>query len=265
MKKILLIFFMIFLWACQKQGENMQTHSRQVINCAHRGASGHAPENTLAAVRVAMGMEAQMAEIDIQQTADDRLVLLHDDELNRTTNGEGFLWQKNYDELKRLDAGSWFDAKFAGEPLPTLEEVIALARGKIKLNIEVKLHGHERNIAKLVVDTIRRENFQQECIVTCFGHAVADEIKKLAPELQVGYIFGTEEYHEGVFSGGADLLSANHRLISPEFMQKARAANKQVHVWTVNDTLLMQRMLDFGVDAIITNYPDQLAEVMRKL
>ncbi len=241
----------------------MHADSSQFINCAHRGASGYAPENTLTAIRVAMKMGAQMAEIDVQQTADDRLVLLHDDELDRTTNGAGFLWQKNFQEVKDLDAGSWFNATFAGEPLPILEQAMALVRGKIKLNIEVKLHGHERNVAKLIVDTIRRENFQKECIVTSFGHAVADEIKQLAPELQVGYIFGSEEYHEDVFSAKTDLLSANHRLISPEFMQKAHAANKQVHVWTVNDSLLMQRMLDLNVDAIITNFPDRLAEMVR--
>lgn len=262
--RTLLIFSITAVLACQKQGEQMQTPLRKVINCAHRGASGHAPENTLAAIRMALAMGAHMSEIDVQQTADDRLVLLHDDELGRTTNGTGFLWQKTYDEVKKLDAGSWFGAKFSGEPLPTLEEVIAAVRGKIKLNIEIKLHGHERNVAQLVVDTIRRERFQSECIVTSFGHAVADEIKQLAPELQVGYIFGREEYHEGVFSGGVEVLSANHSLIDAEFMRKARAAGKQVHVWTVNEAALMRRLLDLGVDAIITNYPDRLAEVLRE-
>ncbi len=195
-------------------------------NCAHRGASGHAPENTLAALQLAMEVGAQMSELDIQQTADDRLVLLHDDELERTTNGSGLLWQKTLAELKNYEAGSWFAPQFDGEPLPTLEEVFALARGKMKLNIEVKLHGHEREIAKLVVETIRREKFEKECLVTSFGHHVADEIKALAPELKTGYIFGKEEYHEGVFNGPVEVLSVNHYLISPEFLRKARAAGK---------------------------------------
>jgi len=235
-----------------------------IINCAHRGASGHAPENTLAAFRVAMEMGAHMSELDVQQTADDRLVLLHDDELERTTNGSGMLWQKELAELQKYEAGSWFAPKFAGEPLPTLEEVVALVRGRMQLNIEVKLHGHERDLARLVVETIRREKFEAECIVTSFGHQVADEIKKLAPEIRVGYIFGKEEYHEGVFNGPVEVLSANHYLISPEFMRKARAAGKDVHVWTVNDKPLMHRMLELGVDAIITNFPDRLAEVIRE-
>ncbi|NUO82829.1 glycerophosphodiester phosphodiesterase, partial [candidate division KSB1 bacterium] len=119
-------------------------------------------------------------------------------------------------------------------------------------------------LARLVVETIRREKFEAECIVTSFGHQVADEIKKLAPEIRVGYIFGKEEYHEGVFNGPVEVLSANHYLISPEFMRKARAAGKDVHVWTVNDKPLMHRMLELGVDAIITNFPDRLAEVIRE-
>lgn len=264
MKNLVFILPLLILNSCAVKDDYGISNVKTLINCAHRGASGHAPENTLAAMRLAMSMGAHMAELDVQQTADDRLVLLHDDDLERTTNGAGPLWQKPLAKLKTYEAGAWFAPEFAGEPLPTLEEVIALVRGKMKLNIEVKLHGHERNVAKLVVETIRRENFQNECLVTSFGHELVDEIKALAPELQAGYIFGREEYHEGVFRGPVEVLSVNHYLISPEFMRKARAAGKQVHVWTVNDKPLMQRMSDFKVDAIITNFPDRLAEVIRE-
>ncbi|KAA0229489.1 glycerophosphodiester phosphodiesterase [candidate division KSB1 bacterium] len=253
----------LFLITCQPEGNKMPAHLQTTINCGHRGASGHAPENTLAAIRLAMEMGAQMTEIDVQQTADDQLVLFHDDSLARTSSGRGLLWQKNLAELKMLDAGSWFNAQFAGEPLPTLAEAIALVRGKIKLNIEVKLHGHERNIAQLVVETIRREQFEQECIVTSFGFEVADEIKRLAPELSVGYIFGPREYREEVFSGNVEVLSTHHSLVDAAFVQKARAAGKEVHVWTVNEKPLMNKLLDLGVNAIITNYPDRLAEVLK--
>jgi glycerophosphoryl diester phosphodiesterase len=242
----------------------MHSNPSTFTNCAHRGASGHAPENTLAAMRLAMEMGAHMSELDVQQTADDRLVLLHDDDLDRTTSGRGPLWQKPLAELQSYEAGKWFAPQFAGEPLPTLEDVISLVRGKMKLNIEVKLHGHERDIAKLVVATIRSEKFENECLVTSFGHEVADEIKALAPELKVGYIFGKDEYHERVFEGPVEVLSVNHYLISAEFMKRARAANKEVHVWTVNEKPLMHRLMDLGVDAIITNYPDRLAEVARE-
>ena len=140
-----------------------------------------------------------------------------------------------------------------------------MVRGKMKLNIEVKLHGHEREVAKLVVDKIKAANFADQCIVTSFGHEVADSIKALAPELTVGYIFDHTQYSDAVFAGPVDLLSANYWLITEDFMQKARTAGKQVHVWTVNDKPTMRRMLEMGVDAVITNYPDRLAEVVAEV
>lgn len=243
----------------------MKTNLNHFINCAHRGASGHAPENTLAAMQKAIEMGAQMSELDVQQTADDALVLFHDDSLNRTSTGSGLLWQKTLDELQTLDAGSWYGEAFRDEPVPTLEQVFELVRGKMKLNIEVKLHGHEREVAKLVVDKIKAANFADQCIVTSFGHEVADSIKALAPELTVGYIFDHTQYSDAVFAGPVDLLSANYWLITEDFMQKARTAGKQVHVWTVNDKPTMRRMLEMGVDAVITNYPDRLAEVVAEV
>lgn len=257
------IALIIFLFACsEKKNEMTGNKTEKPIICAHRGASGHAPENTLAAMRMAMEMGAHMAELDVQQTADDRLAVFHDDKLNRTSTGSGFLWEKSLAELQEMDAGAWFDPHFRGEPIPTLEEVIALVRGKMRLNIEVKMHGHEREVAKLVVETIRRENFIEQCLVSSFDRQVVDQIKRLAPELKVGYIFSKKEYDERVFAGPVEVLSANERLIDQTFMQRAHAAGKEVHVWTVNDTAKMRKMIDLGVDCIITNYPDRLVSIL---
>jgi glycerophosphoryl diester phosphodiesterase len=228
------------------------------ICCAHRGASGYAPENTLAAIRLAMEMGADMCEIDVQQTADDRLAVMHDDTLARTTNGTGNLWEMTLAELQKYDAGSWFDTRFAGEKLPALEQVIELVRGRMPLNIEAKIHGHERNLASLIVETLKRERFDDECVVTSFDHRVVDEIKTLAPELTAGCIFGWREFSAAVFSGKAKLLSAHYSLVDAAFLERACAAEKKVHVWTVNDQWLMRRMIEMGVDGIITNYPARL-------
>jgi glycerophosphoryl diester phosphodiesterase len=233
------------------------------ILCAHRGASGHAPENTLAAIRLAMDMGAEMCELDVQQTADDHLVVMHDDTLDRTTNGKGNLWEMTLAELQQYDAGSWLDPRFAGEKMPTIEQVIALVRGKMALNIEVKMHGHERNVAQLMVDTIRRENFVDACVVTSFDRNVVDSIKALAPELKVGYIFGWREYAPEVFSGNVELLSTHYSLVDSTFLAKAHATGKKVHTWTVNDYWLMRRLIELGGDGIITNYPDRLREISR--
>jgi len=230
--------------------------------CAHRGASGHAPENTLAAFRLALEMGADMCELDVQQTADDRLIVIHDDTLERTTNGKGNVWEMPLSELQKYDAGSWFALKCAGEKLPTLEQAMVLGRGKMKLNIEVKMHGHERNIAALVVATIRREKFENECVVTSFDWKVAGEIKTLAPDLKVGYIFGWKEFSPEVFAGPVDLLSAHYSLADSTFLARAHAAGKKVHVWTVNYKWMMRRLIKLGVDGIITNYPERLKEVI---
>ncbi|MDZ7290776.1 MAG: glycerophosphodiester phosphodiesterase family protein [candidate division KSB1 bacterium] len=230
----------------------------QFFRCAHRGASGYAPENTLAAFRLAMEMGAEMCELDVQQTADDRLVVMHDNTLDRTTNGKGNVWEMTLAELQKYDAGSWFDPRFAGETLPSLEQVVELVRGEMKLNIEVKMHGHERNVAQLVVETLRHEKFVDECVVTSFDRSVADEIKSLAPELKAGYIFGWKEFSSEVFSGKVELLSAHYSLVDASFVERARIAGKSVHVWTVNEQALMRRLMELGVDGIITNYPDRL-------
>lgn len=235
----------------------------QFIVCAHRGASGHAPENTLTAIRLAMEIGAEMCEIDVQQTADDHLVVMHDDTLNRTTSGKGNLWEMTLSELQQYDAGSWYDRRFAGERLPAIEQVIALVRGKMALNIEIKLHGHERNIAPLVVDTLRREKFENECVVSSFDRKVIDEIKSRAPELKTGYIFDWRNFTPEVFRGSVELLSVHYSLIDVPFLAQARAADKKVHVWTVNDQWLTRRLIELGVDGMITNYPDRLFAVRR--
>jgi len=218
----------------------------------------------MAAFRLAMEMGADMCELDMQQTADDRLVVMHDDMLDRTTNGKGNVWEMTLAELQKYDAGSWFDSRFAGEKLPSLEQVTELVRGKMQLNIEVKMHGHERDVATLVVETIRREKFQNDCVMTSFDWSVVDQIKKMAPDLKAGYIFGWKEFSAEVFAGPVDLLSSHYSLVDSFFLERAHQTGKKVHVWTVNYKWLMRRLIKLGVDGIITNYPDRLREVINE-
>jgi glycerophosphoryl diester phosphodiesterase len=231
--------------------------SKSCLLCGHRGASGHAPENTLAAFRLAIDMGVDLCELDVQQTGDDRFAVIHDTTLGRTTNGRGAVWKHTLAALQKLDAGSWYGKSFADERVPSLEDVMALARGSIKLNIELKTHGHERNVAKLLVAAIRRERFENDCLISSFDHRLANEIKSLAPELVVGYIFGKLEFNERLFSGRANVLSAHFPLITGEFIKKARKNMKQIHAWTVDRPEDMRRMVAVETDVIITNYPDR--------
>ena len=231
------------------------------INCAHRGASGHAPENTIAALEIAIALGAQMAEIDIQQTADDRFAVFHDDLLDRTTNGAGPLWEKTLAELQALDAGSWFGPEFAGQRIPSLEEVLEFTRGRLPLNIELKLHGHERRVVDLAIRALHDNNIEDHCprggLITSFDHGIAAAIKQADPALTVGAIVGREQYSDKAFTLPVDVLSMEKSLVEEDFMATARGAGKQVHVWTVNEPEDFRRLIDLGVDAVITNYPDR--------
>ena len=233
----------------------------RTINCAHRGASGHAPENTIAAVEKAIALGAGMAEIDIQQTADDRFAVFHDDTLERTTNGSGPLWEKTLAELQALDAGSWFGPEYIGERIPSLEDVLETTCGRLPLNIELKLHGHERQLVDLVIRTLHDNNIEDRCLrnslVTCFDHRVAVAVKQADRALTVGAILGRQQDTDRIFALPVDVLSAEKSLVDADFMAAARRAGKQVHVWTVNDPEDMRRLIDLGVDAVITNYPDR--------
>lgn len=231
------------------------------LNCAHRGASGHAPENTIAALEKAIALGADMAEIDIQQTADDRFAVFHDLDLDRTTDGSGPLWTAPLAQLQALDAGSWFGPGFAGEAVPSLDKVLEITRGRLPLNLELKLHGQERDVVDLVIRTLHDNNIEDHCprpgLITCFDHAVAAQIKRADPTLQVGAVLGKQQFSRGIFTAPVDVLSAEKTLVDADFMAAARAAGKQVHVWTVNEPEQMRRLIDLGVDAVITNFPDR--------
>jgi len=235
-----------------------------MINCAHRGASALAPENTLAALQLAAKLGATMAEIDLQQTADDELALLHDDDLDRTSNGSGPLWDKSLKELQSLDMGSWFSEKFQREQIPTLEDVINAMDGQLKLNLELKLHGHERDLEQLVVKKIRELNCAQWCLLTSFDHAIIDRLLDLAPELKAGYIVGKGGWHDGLLESRVAVLSLEKTLVTAHRVQRAHASGKEIHAWTVNQENEMKQLQEAGVDAFISNHPDLVAAFLNK-
>ena len=187
---------------------------------------------------------------------------MHDESLKRTTNGTGKIWTFTLKELKQLDAGSWFGEEFKGEPIPTLLEVIQRVKGKMKLNIEVKVSRDEPEIARKVVDVIRSEAFEKECIVTSFDRKIVENVKHIAPDIKTGFIFN-KEYPKDVFEGNWEALCCNYRIVNKEFVLKAKNSHKLIYVWTVNRKEEMRRLIDLKVDGIITNVPDLLKEVVK--
>ena len=241
-----------------------QDESKGLIVIAHRGASRAAPENTLSAMKKAIEFGADYAECDVSQTKDGEIVLFHDEEMERTTGKEGMIWDYTLAELREMEVGSWFKEEFRGEPIPTLREVIRLVKGKIKLNIEVKISENEPGIAQKVVDIVRAENFSKNCMITSFDMETVKTFKAIAPDLRTGLIFD-KEYRPDVFEGNWDILSSNYKLVDAEFVRLAKKSGKKTYVWTVNEREEMLRLIRLGVDGIITDKPDLLKSVLAEI
>jgi glycerophosphoryl diester phosphodiesterase len=237
------------------------SYSQKVIITAHRGASGHAPENTLASFNKAIQLGTDFCELDAQETSDGVLIIVHDKNFKRTSGVDKNIWETSYAETKKIDAGSWYDKAFAGEKIPRLDEVINAVRGKAKLNIELKTNGHEVKLAERVVALITQMDFIDDCIITSFDHAMINKVKEMNPKIKAGYIFSKFPDFD-VFTSKADLLSVNSSLVDKEFVEKAFKNGKEVHVWTVNDEKDMKKFIDLNVTSIITNYPDKVKEVL---
>jgi len=230
----------------------------KIINCAHQGASALALENTLAAIELAAKLGASWIEIDLQQTADDELVLFHDNNLNRTSTGSGPLWKKSLQELQLLDAGSWFSSQYAGEPIPTVEFIIKTMKGNLNFNIELKLHGHERNLEELMARKIDEMDCANECLVTSFDHTTIDRLHRLAPGVKTGYIIGKGQWKDSLLKSHVEILSLEKTMVTLERVQKAHAEGKKIHAWTVNEEAEMKHLQAMKVDAFISNHPDRV-------
>jgi len=265
LRAILTIFILLsqlVLIACSKEESKMVTKKNNILVVGHRGASGYAPENTLSAMKKAIEMRAAMSELDVQETADGKIILLHDGSLKRTSGVDKNIWETNYADLKGLDMGSWFSKDYIDEPLPTLKEIIDLVRGKMKLNIELKANEHEKMLAERSLKVVTDNNFLDQVVFTSFKFDEIRKIRELNNEVKVGYIFGKLPKDVDVFSEDVDLLSAHYKTVDADFIQKAKAAGKEVAVWTVNEPEDMNRMIEIGVDQIITNYPDILRKIL---
>jgi glycerophosphoryl diester phosphodiesterase len=221
---------------------------------AHRGHSRAAPENTLSAIRKAIESKADYAEIDVQQTADGVVVLLHDRDLKRVAGLSRRLDELTYDEVRKLDVGSWFDPSFADERIPTLAEAIELARGKIKLNIEMKYFGPDQGLAEAVARLLVERNFEADCIITSFNYDALRTVKQHNPPLRTGLIVA--QVLGDVNRLDVDALSVQASSLTDEMLRDAHRAGREVHVWTVNEPREITQMMSRGVDNLITNDPD---------
>jgi glycerophosphoryl diester phosphodiesterase len=243
---------------------------------AHRGASGLAPENTLAAFRLAADLGAEAIETDLRLTGDGRIVLIHDRRLRRTTNGRGRVARKTFDELRRLDAGSWFPKHawhkrraarpFAGEFIPSLEELLDLARERdLGLYLEIKAPCSQGTEQALVA-AIRNAGAQARSTVISFDAAVLQRVRQADPTLTLGYTFGWRQpvAVPRALQAGATVILPRASRTTPRLIAEAKGHGLKVISWRVNDTQRMKQLMALGgLDGIMSDFPDRLAAVVR--
>jgi glycerophosphoryl diester phosphodiesterase len=227
---------------------------------AHRGFSGRAPENTMAAFRLALELKVDGLELDVQRSKDGELVICHDPIVNRTTDGQGAINDLTWEELRRLDAGSWFNSRFKNERIPRLRTLLELIqKSDLLINIELKTDvfaypGIEEQLVKL----IKAFELVEQCIVSSFNHYSLLRITKALPELKTGILYNANLYQPWTYAKRLKVaaLHPKYTSVSAEMVAQARQNGLLVNTWTVNEPVVIQRMIAAQVDAIITNHPD---------
>jgi glycerophosphoryl diester phosphodiesterase len=228
---------------------------------AHRAGALRAPENTLAALRLAIAEGADFAEIDVQETADGALLVLHDQDLRRLAGVPRNVWELTLAEVKAFDLGATLGPQFQGERLATLGEFIDTARGRIKLNIELKYNGHDQRLAERVMDLLQQQHFGDQVVISSLSAAGLAEVRRRDPHLRIGYIVGKSV---GDITGlDVDFLSLHQKEVTPRLLRQAGARGLPVHAWTVNRREDMVRLLSLGVENLITDDPALAVEVVR--
>jgi glycerophosphoryl diester phosphodiesterase len=231
-----------------------------VLNIAHRGASGGFPENTLVAFRAAIEAGANMCELDVQLTRDGAMVVIHDERVDRTTDGSGAVAAKLLAEIKQLDAGKSFGSRFKGEGIPTLEEVFDLVDGRCGLNIELKAAGLETQVS----DLVRLRGAAGTTLISSFDWEAMARIRHIAPELRVGLL--ASRWPARLIGAAteikADAINPRFDMVTEDLCVAAHDRGINVYAWTVDEPATMRRLIADGVDGIVTNWPERLAELM---
>jgi glycerophosphoryl diester phosphodiesterase len=243
--------------------------AQRTLNIAHRGASAAAPPNTLAAFDVAVQLGADGIEFDVRLCADGVPVVIHNGTVDATTDGSGAVADMTLSELKRLDAGSWFDPAFAGERIPALTEVLEALGGRMLLNVELK-GGSLLNdrLERAVANAIEVYDLAEHVHLSSFNPLILRRLQGHAPHLSTGLLCTSPAWLKAaigraVAPQGLAALHPHHTLVDEGYVHWARQHGYRIYVWTVDDPTEMRRLIRAGVDGIITNVPDVLHGVLR--
>lgn len=229
---------------------------------AHRGSSGTHPENTLAAFKDTAKLPVHGVEFDVHMTKDHELVVIHDETIDRTSNGTGFIKDMTLAELKKFDFGSWFSPKYKQETIPTLREVLYVFKDTHHhLNIELKSDIFPYDgMEQAVLDMLTDYRLEPRVVISSFNHEMVQKFKQMAPPIETAILFMEVmiEPHKYAEIVGADALHAFFPTALRQMGVKAIASGKKVRVFTVNEEKYVDLLNEINVDAIFTDYPEKM-------
>ena len=234
------------------------TDNTQIV--AHRGAAGAAPENTMAAIRRAIADGADWIEIDVQESADGEVVVIHDSDFMKLAGVNLRVWEATIEQIAEIDIGSWFGPEFADERVPTLADVLVAVKGRSKLIVELKYYGHDEQLEQQVIDLIEAARMQGDTMIMSLEYAGIQKMRALRPDWKVGLL--SARAIGDLTRLDVDFLAVSIALARPALVKATQAAGKELFVWTVNDALSMSQMMSLGVDGIITDEPYLGREVL---
>lgn len=237
---------------------------RKVDNVAHRGATGYAPENTIAAFDKGVEMKADYIEIDVQRSKDGELVIIHDTTVDRTTDGTGSVKDLTFEQIRSLDAGSWKGEEFTGEKIPTFDEILDRYRGKVGILIELKAPELYPGIEAQVAQELKERNLDkpqnEKIIIQSFNFESMKITNSLLPKVPIGVLTSnrahTTEQALKEFATYADYFNPSYGIVSKELVDQVHALGMKIQSWTVRSQEAADFLLEMNVDGIITDYPD---------
>jgi glycerophosphoryl diester phosphodiesterase len=233
-----------------------------VIVIAHRGAAGSAPENTLASVQQAIVEHAEVVEIDVQETSDGEVVVIHDSDLMKIAGENLKIWDATLPQLASIDIGSHFDVRFKDERVPTLRQVLEVCRDQAVVDIELKYYGHDEDLERRVADIVEACQMEQQVILMSLKYDAVKQMKSLRPDWTVGLLTATAV--GDLTSREADFLAVNAAMCTAAFVNRAHRNDKKVYVWTINNPVDVSRYASFGVDGVITDFPGRARQVLNE-
>jgi glycerophosphoryl diester phosphodiesterase len=236
--------------------------NQPVLVIAHRGSSATAPENTLAAFRLAVEQDADFIEFDVQESADGEVIVMHDSDLMKVGGSPLKVWEANAAQLRTVDIGSRTAPRFSSERVPTLAETLAVSKGGSRVIVELKSYGHDQRLEEKVVAIVEAAGMVDDSIFMSLDHDMVRKIKQLRPSWRAGVLVA--KAIGDLTSLGGDFLAVEVRVATRAFVRQAHRAGQEVYVWTVNDPAAMLAAMSNGVDGLITDAPDIARRVVER-